>query len=604
LDATRRRHVFTMLALLAVSGIAATIGQAGINGRGAAPTIRFTSTPAASVAYGAPMRASWVTRNARSVLCSVDGTLETACSSPVSFSGLAVGSHSLAVAAVGRGGRVSVKTTWVVVGPPSVVARSGPSGVTTAQSARFEWVATGATSQVCSRDGAAATACTSPLSLSGLADGDHTLVVEVRNATGSARASWKWTIASTVAPAQPAASPSTPAADPAPAPTPTPAAPTADSGSAPVSAPDVKVSPPSAPSRYTLPTDAVTVTTSAELTAALAGNVTDIILADGTYDSATPFSNAGGHRLYAQNLGKAVLTAGLVMGGNFGAPTTLVQGVVFDVRSTAKVLGGGIVHVWGPGGANARILDCVFRGNKTIPYGVLALNPSGLVLERSAFSDFTDVAARLSDNVPVARGASTPVIDHVSDLAIDGVSRSTPGASNGTAEAGLWIGHPVRNGVSRIRVRNVSWSGIETVNNAWDTRFSDLDIDMSGARGAGVGVYMEHYTWNAVFENFSIVGARTGFNGEWSDPATGGKPGANAVTIRNGIIDSTGSSLSGRQAGVYLDEGTYQTTVTGVTFVNQNWAAIGAYKTTGTNTFAGNTYRLGAAAVALATDHI
>lgn len=599
-----------MLALLTISGVAATIGQAGIRGRHAPPpTVRFTSAPAASAPYGSQMRASWVTTNARSTLCSVDGTLETACSSPVSFSGLAVGSHSLTVAAVGRGGRTSAKTTWLVVGPPSAVARSGPSGVTiTERNARFEWVATGATTQVCSLDGRAPSACTSPLSLSGLGDGAHTLVVEVRNTLGSARLTWGWTVAQASPP--PPNSPAPPAptsdgdtapapapSDPAPVPTPTPT-PT------PASTPSVKIAPPVAPSSYGLPSDAVTVTTSAELEAALAGNVTDIVLADGRYDSAAPFSNAGGHRLYARNLGKAILTTGLVMGGNFGAPTTLVRGIVFDVKSASKVLGGGIIHVWGPGGANAQILDCVFRGNRTIPYGVVALNPSGLVLERSQFFDFTDVAARLSDNVPVPRGASTPVIDHVSDLTIDGVSRSTPGASNGTAEAGLWVGHPVRNGVSRIKVRNVSWSGIETVNNAWDTRFSDLDIDMSGARAAGVGVYMEHYTWNAIFENFSIVGARTGFNGEWADPATGGKPGANAVTIRNGIIDSAGSTLGGRQAGIYLDEGTFQTTVTGVTFTNQNWAGIGAYKTTGDNTFTGNTYRLGATAVPLATDHI
>ena len=54
---------------------------------------------------------------------------------------------------------------------------------------------------------------------------------------------------------------------------------------------------------------------------------------------------------------------------------------------------------------------------------------------------------------------------------------------------------------------------------------------------------------------------------------------------------------------MYLDEGTYQTTVTGVTFLNQNWAGISAFKTTGTNTFTGNTFQLAPSGVPLSTDH-
>jgi len=274
------------------------------------------------------------------------------------------------------------------------------------------------------------------------------------------------------------------------------------------------------------------------------------------------------------------------------------------VSSGSKVLGGGIVHVWGPGGDNAKILDCVFKGNWAIPYGVQALNSQGLVLQRSQFFNFTDVAARVSSNVQASYGSSTNVADTISDLSIDGVSRSTPGASDGTAEAGLWVGQPVKNGVSRIRVRNTAWSGIETANNSWDTHFTDLDIDMSGSKERnGVGIYMEHYTRNDVFERFVIRGVRMGIVGEWANPATGGKPAANNVTIRSGLIDAAGSKLSGRQAGVYLDEGTYQTTVTGTTFLNQNWAGISAFKSTGTNTFTGNTFQLASSGVSLSTDH-
>jgi hypothetical protein len=261
--------------------------------------------------------------------------------------------------------------------------------------------------------------------------------------------------------------------------------------------------------------------------------------------------------------------------------------------------------VWGNSGTGAQVLDCTFQGSWAVPFGLLAFNASGLRVERSQFFSFSDVAVRLSDNVSVAYGASTPVIETVQDVLIDGVSRPTPGSSNGTAEAGLWIGHPVRNGVHRIKVRNVSWSGIQTVNNAWDTSFDDLDVDMSGSRqAAGVGVYMEHYTRNVTFDRLSMTGVKVGFNGEWADPAWGGVAGAHNVTIRNGVIDSAGSTLAGRQAGVYLDDGTESTTVTGVTFKNQNWAGIGAYRVVGSNSFTANAFSMAPGATQVTTDHI
>ncbi|MFN8223540.1 MAG: hypothetical protein U0R50_09910 [Gaiellales bacterium] len=557
-----------VLALLAVFGLVATVARAAtVPSAVVLPSVKLTEVPAGTVALGAPVRIAWTLTGAAGTTCVTDAGASKACASPLTLTSLGAGAHTVTITAKGRRGSATAKVTWAVVAPPTLTKQSGPAGTTTEASATLAWAASGTTTQTCSRDGAAPAACTSPVTLTALASGAHTFTVNAANVVGAATTTWSWTVA-----------------PPPPAP---------------------GVQAPLAPATYAIPAGATVVRTASELTAALAGPSQDIVLADGTYDAAAPFTNANGHRLYAQNLGKAVLTAGLVVGGNYGSPTTVVRGLVFDVSSPVKALGGGIVHVWGPGGTNAKILDCVFKGNNVIPYGVLALNPDGLTLQRAQLSSFTDVAVRVSDNVNVAYGAATPVVDTISDVSIDGVSRPTPGASNGTAEAGLWVGHPVRNGVSRIRVRNVSWSGIETVNNAWDTRFTDLDVDMGGAKqAAGVAVYLEHYTRNVTFDGFVIKGARTGFNGEWADPATGGKPGAHTVTIRNGQIDAAGSALSGRQAGVYLDEGSFSTTVTGVTFLNQSWAGIGAYKTAGVNTFTDNTFRLGPAGVSISNEHI
>ena len=218
------------------------------------------------------------------------------------------------------------------------------------------------------------------------------------------------------------------------------------------------------------------------------------------------------------------------------------------------------------------MLDCVFRGNASIPYGLLALNPSGLKVERSEFFNFTDVGLRLSDNVTVSFGSSTPVIEAVRDILVDTVTRATPGSSNGTAEAGLMVGHPVANAVERVKVRNVSWSGLLVVNNAWRTTYRNLDIDMTGPREyVSVGVYLEHYSYENTFERFSVA-ARVGFNAEWADPAWGGRPAARNTIIRDGVVDAGAVSGSKNQAGVYLDEGTESTTVTNVVFRAQNWA--------------------------------
>jgi len=362
---------------------------------------------------------------------------------------------------------------------------------------------------------------------------------------------------------------------------------------------------PTPPSSYSIPAGAVTVTSSSGLISALSSSTPhDIVLADGVYDNSVAFENANGHHLYAQHLGGAVLKAGLVMGGNDGSTGGLVQGIVFDVSNPAKAFYGGIIHIWGPKGAQSKVLDCVFRGNKAIDFGLYAHNPSGLVAQRLEFYNFTDVALWASDDATVSYGAATPIINSISDIYVNGVSRAVPGASSGTGEAGLWVGHPVTNGVQRIKTRNVGWSGIETVNNVWGTTFSDLDLDMSGPNeSAGVGIYLEHFSYHNTFQRFSIRGANSGITAEWNDPSWGGVAASHFSTIEDGTIDAAGAPDS-QTIGIWLDAGTDSTTVTRVTFKNQNWAAICAYEIMGTNSITGNDYSgLKAGSVSITTGH-
>ena len=129
------------------------------------------------------------------------------------------------------------------------------------------------------------------------------------------------------------------------------------------------------------------VSTSAQLVAALRRKKpTNIVIEPGTYENTKPFLNTRAHRVYARQRGRAVLKAGIVLGGNYSSGGAVLRGLSFDVRDASKTLHGGIIHVWGSAGANAQIVDCKLEGNWLIAYGVDARNPQGLVVERSSFA--------------------------------------------------------------------------------------------------------------------------------------------------------------------------------------------------------------------------
>ncbi len=363
------------------------------------------------------------------------------------------------------------------------------------------------------------------------------------------------------------------------------------------------VAAPIPPSTYAVPAGAEHVSSSAGLLAALAAGTPAVVLANGVYTNPTPFDDPGTTSIFAQNLGGAVFAAGLIVGGNGGQGGAVIQGLDFDISNPGAVFQGAALDLWGAAAADTQVLDSVFDGNGVIAVGLLDYDPQGLVAARLVFSSFTDEGLRASDNVQVAYGAPTPVIGSISDITVTGIGRSTPGSSNGTAEAGLWIGEPVADGVTRVKIRNVAWSGIEICNNVWNTTFSDLDINMTGSEAhAGVGVYLEHYSRNLVFNQFQMAGVAAGFNAEWDDGVTGNAA-AHDTTIENGTINAAGWA-SGNTVGLYLDQGTESTTVTNVAFENQNWAAIGAYRTIGTNAYAGNSYTLAADVPDLSSAHL
>ena len=249
----------------------------------------------------------------------------------------------LAVIALRYSGRTAGKTRTPA---PTISFMKTPPDTTSATTADFSFTRSHATSTTCSLDGSSFVTCSSPVAFNNLSLGAHALTVLAGNGSGIATAVARWTV---VAPAGPANA-------------------------------EVTAVPVVAPSSYSLPADAVTVSTSAELKQALETNA-DIVVADGVYDNAGPFVDVNGNRVYGQHLGGAVFKAGFVLGGNWGTGHGLIQGLAFDVSDPSKVLQGSIVHVWGTG-AGSQILDSTFNGHGVVPSGILARQVDGLVVRR------------------------------------------------------------------------------------------------------------------------------------------------------------------------------------------------------------------------------
>jgi hypothetical protein len=446
----------------------------------------------------------------------------------------------LAVIALQRIGRVSQPSGK---SKPSVSFTSTPAASTTATTAKFSFTSKNAASTACSLDGSVFANCSSPVAFNGLALGKHALTVVVTNPSGVDKADASWTV---VAPPV-AILPPPPPVTVLPPPTP-------PSGS------QITTAPVTPPSSYAIPASAVTVSDSAQLKQALGSTAKDIVVADGVYDSTSPFVNVNGQRIYAQHLGGAVFKAGFVMGGNWGPGHGVLQGLTFDVSDSSKVIEGSIVHVWGTG-AGSQVLDTTFNGHGVISSGLLARQVEGLVVRRVVARNFRDWGVAVDTNVASYNPTTQPVLE---DIDSANVTWPVPRASNGTAEACVWVG--VTATVRRIKARNCAWEGLWVGSGTRNSVFEDLDLN-----DVGIGVYIEHFASNSTFRRIHAgPNVDRGATCEWADPAWGSR-----AACTDNVFEY--SYFNTRIFGVYLDEGTTRTTVRHSVFVNQGCGAIGNY---------------------------
>jgi fibronectin type 3 domain-containing protein len=143
--------------------------------------------------------------------CSLDGAPAQPCTSPVTYTGLAVGTHTFSVTATDLAGNTDptpATFNWEVTATstaPETVLTETPPLLTNSTQASFAFHSDdpSATFQ-CQLDGAAPAPCTSPLTLTNLSEGAHTFTVTAVNASGNVDptpASWAWTIDVTPPPA-------------------------------------------------------------------------------------------------------------------------------------------------------------------------------------------------------------------------------------------------------------------------------------------------------------------------------------------------------------------------------------------------------------------
>jgi len=149
--------------------------------------------------------------------CDINGGGAALCASPATFSGFGEGDHQLIVTGVDAAGNASEPASFAwrvdLTAPRLVLGRVEPADSRTSSrtlSLAFEADEAGFTQ--CELDGAGVAACVSPVSLSGLADGEHRYSVVSRDAAGNVSAPlvYEWQVESIPSVAIQGASPAEP----------------------------------------------------------------------------------------------------------------------------------------------------------------------------------------------------------------------------------------------------------------------------------------------------------------------------------------------------------------------------------------------------------
>lgn len=151
------------------------------------PATAIESGPSGPTNDPTPSFAFSATGAPSSFECSIDGAAFTACSSPHATTALGDGQHSFQVRAYDTVGNVdptpATRMFTVDTQPPETLIESGPAGMI--RSSQASWALAGGSTYECELDGDGFQACSSPASLSGLAQGSHNFAARAIDDAGN-----------------------------------------------------------------------------------------------------------------------------------------------------------------------------------------------------------------------------------------------------------------------------------------------------------------------------------------------------------------------------------------------------------------------------------
>ncbi|MCM2283080.1 MAG: hypothetical protein NDI61_14655, partial [Bdellovibrionaceae bacterium] len=155
-----------------------------------APTTTITAAdPSGAIINVTAVQLHFESSEAATFECRVDAAAYAGCVSPMTFSDLAEGAHTIDVRAIDLAGNMSLVATHAVsvdTSAPGVTITSLNPSITNQQtrSISFSSSESGSTFE-CALDAAAFSSCTSPISYSVLAEGTHSFRVRARDVAGN-----------------------------------------------------------------------------------------------------------------------------------------------------------------------------------------------------------------------------------------------------------------------------------------------------------------------------------------------------------------------------------------------------------------------------------
>ena len=166
------------------------------------PETSLVSGPSGTVASTAASFAFSSPNDGAGFECRLDGGTWDDCVAPKAYSGLSQGSHTFAVRAVDGSGNLDpspATRTWTIdTVAPGTTLTGGPNALSTTSAATFGFSSPDASADFeCSLDSGAWTACDSPKSYAGLAEGAHSFAVRAVDGAGNVDASpatHAWTV--------------------------------------------------------------------------------------------------------------------------------------------------------------------------------------------------------------------------------------------------------------------------------------------------------------------------------------------------------------------------------------------------------------------------